>query len=102
MSNRIKVHMDHTHQFVFHHGLIKLIVSTVLQKKSRTWDHFLFWSTFLSEQEFHAKKSLMNKKFSFVKRFKKELSNELLQDSVQENYSSHRFEDVSEALDDNP
>ena len=44
----------------------------------------------------------MNKQFSFVKRFKKELSNELLQDSVQENCSSQRFEDVSEALDDKP
>ena len=102
MSNRIKGHMDHTHQSVFHHGLIKLIVCTVLQKNSRNWDHVLFWSGFLSEQEVQAKKSLMNKQFSFVKSFKKELSNELLQDSVQENCSSQIFEDVREALDDNP
>ena len=61
----------------------------------------MFWSGFLNEQEVQAKKILMNKKFSFVKRFKKELSNELLQDSVQENCSSQRFEDVSKALDDN-
>ena len=44
----------------------------------------------------------MNKQFSFVKRFKKDLSNELLQDSVQDNCSSQRFEYVSEALDDKP
>ena len=61
----------------------------------------MFWSGFLNEQEDQAKKSPMNKKFSFVKRFKKELSDELVQGSVQENCSSHRFEDVSEALDDN-
>ena len=40
MSNKIKGHRYHTHQYVFHHGLIKLIVCIVLQKKSRTWDHF--------------------------------------------------------------
>ena len=102
MSNRIKGHMDHTHQSVFHHGLIKLIVCIVLQKNSRTWDHFLFWLGFLNEQEDQAKKSLMNKQFSFVKRFKKELSDELVQDSLQKNYSSQIFEDVSEALDGNP
>ena len=63
----------------------------------------MFCSGFLSEQEVQAKKSPMNKQFTFVKRFKKDLSNELSRDSVQEiNCSSHIFEYVSEALDDNP
>ena len=72
-SNRIKWHMDNSNKSIFHHGLIKLIVCIVLQKKSRTWDHFLFWSCFPNKQEYQARKILMSKQFSFVKRFKKEL-----------------------------
>ena len=30
MSSRVKEHQDHTKQSVFHHGLIKLVISTVL------------------------------------------------------------------------
>ena len=82
ISNRIKGHMDHTHQSVFHNGLIKLIICTVLQKKSRSWDHFLFWSGFPNEQEDQVKKILMNEQSIFVKRFKKELIDELVQDNV--------------------
>ena len=51
MSNMVKEHQDHTKQSIFHHGLIKLIISTVLQKKEKTWDYFLFWSGFQSEKE---------------------------------------------------
>ena len=87
MSNKIKGHIDHTHQSVFHHGLIKLIICIVLQRKKRSWEHFLFWSSFTNEQEDQVKKSLMNKKFDFVKRFKKELIDDLVQDNVQENSS---------------
>ena len=98
--------MDHTHQYVFHHGLIKLIICTVLQKKSRSWDHFLFCSGFPNEKEDQVKKNLMNKQFGFAKSFKKELMNEPVQDNVQENCSSQGFEkpmneDVRETLDGN-
>ena len=37
MSCRVREHQDHTKQSVFHHGLIKLIISTVLQKREKTW-----------------------------------------------------------------
>ena len=30
MSSRIKGHIDHTHKYMFHHGLIKLIICSVL------------------------------------------------------------------------
>ena len=40
MSSRIREHQDHTKQSIFHHGLIKLIISTVLQKKGKYWDYF--------------------------------------------------------------
>ena len=51
MSSRIKQHEGHTYQSIFHHGLIKLIISTVLQHEGKTWDFFLFWSGFHVKQE---------------------------------------------------
>ena len=51
MSSRTKEHHDHTAQSIFHHGLIKLIISTVLQTEGKTWDYFLFWSGFQINQE---------------------------------------------------
>ena len=51
MSNRVKGHIDHSSQSIFHHGLIKLIISTILQAEGKTWDFFLFWSGFQMKQE---------------------------------------------------
>ena len=51
MSSRVKQHEDHTSQSIFHHGLIKLIISTVLQHEGKSWDFFLFWSGFHVNQE---------------------------------------------------
>ena len=51
MSSRIKGHEDHTSQSIFHHGLIKLIISIVLESEGKTWDFFLFWSSFQIKQE---------------------------------------------------
>ena len=65
MSNRVKDHFDHTNQSVFHHGLIKLIICTFLQKKNGSWDHFLFWSSFTNEQDDQVKKILIDKKLGF-------------------------------------
>ena len=93
MSNRIKGHFDHTNQSVFHHGLIKLIICTNLKKKNRSWDHFLLWSQFTNEQGDHVKKSLTNKQFGFVKRFKKDVIEDLVQDSLQEDGSCQRVRD---------
>ena len=61
MSDIVKGHKDHTQQSIFHHGLIKLIVNTVLQKKSRTWEHFVFCSGIQTQQEVQPKKRQMNK-----------------------------------------
>ena len=105
MSNRIRGHLDHTHRSVFHHGLIKLIICTVLQKKNRSWDRFLFSSGFTNEQGDQLKKSLIDKKFGFVKRFKKYMVEDLVQDNTRENSSCQGFkesvdEDGRKALDD--
>ena len=51
MSCRIKEHQNHTKQSIFHHGLIKLIINTVLQSRGKTWEYFLFWSGFQNGQE---------------------------------------------------
>ena len=56
MSSRVKEHQDHTKQSEFQHGLIKLVISTVLRKREKTWDYFLFWSGFQTEKEEQSQK----------------------------------------------
>ena len=57
MSSRVKEHPNHTKQSMFHHGLIKLVISTALRKKEKTWEYFLFWSTFQTEKEDQTQKN---------------------------------------------
>ena len=83
MSSRVKEHQDHTQQSIFHHGLIKLIISTVLQKKENTWDYFLFQSGFQYEKEDQPKKRQVNKAQNLVKKLKKKVIVEAEEDSVQ-------------------
>ena len=90
MSSRVREHQDHTEQSIFHHGLIKLIISTVLQKKGNTWDYFLFWSGFQSEKEDQSKKSRVNKAQNLVKKLKKEGIVKVEEDSVQERSMTRR------------
>ena len=61
MSNRVKGHQDHTSQSIFHHGLIKFIISTVLQHEGKSWDFFLFWTGFHVKQEDQHPKRQANK-----------------------------------------
>ena len=91
MSNRIKGHSDHTNQSLFHHGLIKLIICTVLQKENRSWDHFICWLGFTIEQGDHVKKGLPNKQSIFVKKFKRDVIEDLVWNSIQEASSCQRF-----------
>ena len=46
MSDRVKGHKDHTQQSIFHHGLIKLIVDIVLQKKVEPGNALCFGQEF--------------------------------------------------------
>ena len=84
MSDRVKGHKDHRQQSIFHHGLIKLIVNTVLLKKGRTWEHFVFWSGIHIQQEGQPKKRQIRKQHCLVKRLKREIVDELVKDSIQE------------------
>ena len=93
MSDRVKGHKYHTQQSIFHHGLIKLIVNIVLQKKGRTWEHFVFWSGIHTQQEGQPKKRKMNKQHCLAKRLKREIVEELVKDSIQEEGSTQKFKD---------
>ena len=79
MSNKVKIHKDHTQKSNFHHGIIKLIVSTVLQKKGRTWEHFFVLSGIQTQQENQPRKRQMNKHYILVKILKKEVIAELVE-----------------------
>ena len=68
MSSRIKEHHDHTAQSIFHHGLIKLIISTILQREGKTWDYFLFWSGFQNNQEGQPTKNHVDKGQALIRK----------------------------------
>ena len=68
MSSKIKQHDDHTSQSLFHHGLIKLIITTVLQHEGRTWDFFLFWSDVHPQQEDQQPKRQIDKGKLMIKK----------------------------------
>ena len=70
-----------------------------------SWDHFLLWSGFTNGQDDQVKKSLIDKQFGFVKRCKREMVEDLMQDNTQENSSCQGFkesvdEDGRKALDE--
>ena len=68
MSNMIKEHHDHTAQSIFHHGLIKLIINTILQREGKTWDYFLFWSGFQINQEGQPTKKHVDKGQTLIRK----------------------------------
>ena len=96
MSSRVKEHQDHTKQSIFHHGLIKIIISIVLQNKGKTWDYFLFWSGFQSEKEDQAQKRQLNKGHNLVKKLKNKVIVEIEEDNVLANSMTQRDENVED------
>ena len=96
ISSRVNEHQDHTKQSIFHHGLIKLIISTVLRKKENTWYYFLFWSGFQSEKEYQAQKRQLNKGHNLVKKLKKRVIVEIEEDNVRGKSMAQRDENVED------
>ena len=94
MSSRVKEHQDHTKQSIFHHGIIKLIISTVLRKKEKTWDYFLFWFGFQTKNEDHAQKIELNKGHNLVKKLKKRVTVKIEEDNVPEKSMTQRDENI--------
>ena len=92
MSSRVKELQDHTKQSIFHHGLIKLIIITELQKRGKTWDYFLFWFGFQSEKEDQSKRRQVNKPQNLVKKLKKEVIVKVEEENVQERSMTQRVE----------
>ena len=94
MSSRVKEHQDHTKQYVFYHGLIKLVISTMLRKKKKTWDYFLFWYGFQTEKEDQAQKRQLNKGHNLVKKLKKRVTVKIEEDNVPEKSMTQGHENV--------
>ena len=69
----MREHQDHTKQSFFDHGLIKLIISTILQKREKTWEHFLFWSGFKTEKEEQFQKRQVDKGQTLIKKLRKKV-----------------------------
>ena len=46
-------HPNHKNHSVFHHGLIKLLITTELEKSDRSFQHFILWSGFEPEAQMH-------------------------------------------------
>ena len=70
----MKEHQDHTKQSILHHGLIKPVISTVLQKRDKTWEYFLFWSGFQTEKEEKSQKRQLDKGQNLIKKLKNKVS----------------------------
>ena len=94
MSSRVKEHQDHTKQSVFHHGLIKLVISTVLRKKEKTWEYFLFWSGFQTEKEDQTQKRQLNKGHNLVKKLKNKFIVKIEEDNVPKKSMTQGHENV--------
>ena len=74
MSCRVREHQDHTKQSVFHHGLIKLNISTVLQKREKTWEHFIFWSSFKTNQDEQSQRIQVDKGQTLINKLRKKVT----------------------------
>ena len=70
MSSRIKEHQDHTRQSIFHHGLIKLIINSVLQKEGKTWEYFIFWLGFQNSQEGQSNRKQADKGQTLIRKLR--------------------------------
>ena len=76
MSSRVKEHQDHTTRSIFHHGLIKLIISTALQSEGKTWDYFLFCSGFQIKHEDQPTKKHVDKGQTLIRKLGKKVKSE--------------------------
>ena len=74
MSCRVREHQDHTKQSIFHHGLINLIISIILQKREKTWEHFIFWLGFKTDHEEHSQRRQLDKGQTLIKKLRKKVT----------------------------
>ena len=78
--------------------MIKLIISTALQKEGKTWDYFIFWSGFQIKQEEQQTKNHVDKGKTLVRKLgqkikvedKKDIKLEEVPDPLKGNYEPHQ------------
>ena len=51
MSFRVQSHPETPPHGIYHQGLIKKLIVDQLKEKGRSWDHFIFWGGFKSENQ---------------------------------------------------
>ena len=94
MSIRVKEHQYHTKQSVFHHGIIKIVISTVLKQRQKTWEYFLYWSGFQIEKEEQSQKRQLNKGQNLVKKLKSKVIVKNEEGSELEKYLNQEDENI--------
>ena len=63
MVTRVRNHPDHNTHSVFHHELIKLLITTELERFDISWHHFIFWTSFEPEAQMHDDDKEIRKKY---------------------------------------
>jgi hypothetical protein len=64
MAHQVKAKPSKVAGRLSHHGLIKLLVCELLQRRSKEWNYFLFWNDFQTDVQPEDKKSPSSKKSS--------------------------------------
>ena len=60
---QVRNHPEHTSHSIFHHGLIKHLITTELEKIDRSWQHFIFWYGFEPKSQMHDDDKEIRKKY---------------------------------------
>jgi hypothetical protein len=64
MAHQVKAKPNKVAGRLSHHGLIKLLVCELLQRRGKEWNYFLFWNDFQTDVQPEGKKSPHSKKSS--------------------------------------
>jgi hypothetical protein len=64
MAHQVKAKPSKIEGRLSHHGLIKLLVCELLQRRNRDWGHFLFWNEFQTDSQLEDKEKSSSKKSS--------------------------------------
>jgi hypothetical protein len=64
MAHQVKAKTNKVAGRISHHGLVKLLVCELLQRRSKEWNYFLLWNDFQIDIQPEGKKSPHSKNFS--------------------------------------
>jgi hypothetical protein len=64
MSHQVKDKPSKVAGKLSHHGLIKLLIYELLQRRNKDWGHFLFWNEFQTDLQPEDKKGSSSRKYS--------------------------------------